>query len=188
MFFLCVFLFLIILISVIKIELVLKKKEKLYIEIKILGIKIISKTIADNNIKKMEKEIIFSPFNTNKINKTKKQVFKLVGILFKLRKRIEFKKAEINVYISDSDYLKGGYYIGAVETIGFMTKNISQNINIHYCYKTQAESLKIMYGIILRFRGFNVGISFIKILIILLNLYKNQIKDMYIKKLIKKEV
>lgn len=168
MFFLFLLIIIIITILLIKIEVKIVKKSVICIDINVYKINLFHKVFEKGRYKSARnKEFnISSLVSKYGIKSVTNFVYECFKIIFKLRKHLVFEKANVHVYISNKNYIKGGYYIGAIETIQYMGKNITDKFNIHYEYRYQEQDLNIGFCVIFNFRIIKILISMLKLLII----------------------
>ncbi len=168
MFFLFLLITLIFIILILKFNIKIVKKSIVHLELSIYNIKVFHKDFVNDSYKSLVKnKLDLTKIIANwGIKSIRNFVYEIFKVLIKLRKNLNFKKASVNVHISNANYIKGGYYIGAIETIHFMGKNITDKFEIHHRYRSQEEDLKIGFCLIFEFRIIKILISFIKLLII----------------------
>ncbi len=167
-----IFFIIIILLFMIRIHVKITKRSKFHIEIKIFNIKIVNKTVEKNKNSEERKLDILGLISKRNIGNLRQDAYKAFKIIMKLKKNITFKKASANVHISNANYVKGGYYIGAIETVTYFAKNITDKFEVHHKYKTQDKDLKISFCLIFEFNLLKNIISFIKLIIIISRLVK----------------
>lgn len=156
----------------IDIEIKITKRDNLYLEISILNIKVYSKLFEKNRSNNKFKLNITHIIHTYGIGYVKGVAYKILKILIKLKSKIKFKKASVNVCISNANYVRGGYYIGAIETMTMIGKMITNKFEIYHRYKTQDKDLQIGFCLIFKFKIIKIFINLINLAIILIRFIK----------------
>ncbi|MBR1883551.1 MAG: hypothetical protein IJ809_01160 [Clostridia bacterium] len=164
MFLLYLFLIILFILFMLKIELIAEKKEDLYIEVKIFNFNVYKKIFKEKNNKK--KDFLNLPDIITV--KKKRVIMKKIMKFFKIvEKKIDVNKAQVQVLISDSNYIVASYYLAFFYTILYMAKNITNKLMINCYYMSQEERVKIKYYIRVSAKLINVVIALIKLVIIL---------------------
>ena len=85
-----------------------------------------------------------------------KKIMKFFKIV---EKKIDVNKAQVQVLISDSNYIVASYYLAFFYTILYMAKNITNKLMINCYYMSQEERVKIKYYIRVSAKLINVVIA-----------------------------
>ena len=169
MFFLYIFLFIILILLFFKIELEAVKKEDTYIEIKIFKIRVFRKYFKEKHPK--ESKILKIP-DILAINKKRFLLKKAVKFFKITMKKINVKKCNLKITISDKDYIKGAYLFSFLYTVLYIAKNYIKGLNFNCLYAGQSENIKIKYHVQINARIINIVIALIKLLIIYYRMFK----------------